>query len=265
MECNLDIFPYPDRDILSSYTHHHTLIYDMLASRGCNSNCTFCASHSFRKQPGPQVRIRTLPNIIDEIQFLVKNYHAKYIAFIDDTFGDLLGNNESYFRSFLHELDRRKINVQFQFNLRSENINENTVQIFKKMLYKGLDSIFIGFETGNDDDLKLYGKRANLQINMQTVKLLNQNSIRYRIGFIMFNPYSTLDRLKKNLAFLRLCQNIFTPNLMTSQLNLLNGTALLTKVRKENLLIYNQDDNSFDSEYPYYFVDPVSYTHLNYD
>ena len=49
-----------------------------MSARGCSFKCTFC----YRMDPG--YRMRTPVKLLDEIEFLYKEYGINYIAFQDD-------------------------------------------------------------------------------------------------------------------------------------------------------------------------------------
>ena len=49
LEQNIDTFAFPDRDILPPFTSGFQ-VFDVITSRGCNGNCTFCNNQNFRMQ-----------------------------------------------------------------------------------------------------------------------------------------------------------------------------------------------------------------------
>ena len=264
LEVDIDVFSFPDRDLLSS----KHMVYDIITSRGCYGNCTFCSNKSFRFQPGPKVRSRSLGNVMDEIQYLIQQYRASYISISDDTFCDNDGTQGFTFDDFNEELMKRKINVRFRIQLRSENVNNHTIKAIQTMHKLGLDNIFIGFEAGNKADLKLYGKIATLEDNQRALHLLNIYDLPYTIGFMMFNPYTTLDRLRENINFLKQGKCIITPYILSSRMRLYNGAAIIQKVLKDGLLTTSLDD-IFAEERNYKFSNDIEliwngYNQLNH-
>ncbi|MCI8472481.1 MAG: radical SAM protein [Clostridiales bacterium] len=71
--------------------------------------------------------------------------------------------------------------------------------IIKLLFDTGLRSVEIGIEAANEQDLALYNKKTTVQDNE---KIINQYGIISHLDFINFNPYSTIDSIKKNLDFL---------------------------------------------------------------
>lgn len=251
LEQDIDRFSFPDREILPNYSEKN--VYDIITSRGCMGNCTFCSNKIFEYQPGSKVRVRSLNNIINEIKMLVAHYNASYISFSDDTFGDETISAGFGLEDYYNALIKEKINIRYRIQLRCETINESNVKTLQKMLSYGLDNIFIGLESGNADDLKIYGKIANLDHNIQSIELLNKYHIPYSIGFIMFNPYSTIKRLLDNISLIKKCSSILTPYTLCSKLILFNGTSLLVKVKRDGLILH---DDPLTPEYPYQFLHP---------
>lgn len=251
LESKIDKFAFPERELFPS--KHR--VYDIIASRGCRGHCTFCANKSFYSQPGPRLRSRSLDNMMREIEDLIHNQHASYISISDDTFGDNSCSGGFDFKDFLAELKARKIYFRYRIQLRSECVTEESVQSLVELRKFGLDNILIGFEAGNKPDLKLYGKIASLQDNFRALELLNRYRLPYSMGFIMFNPYSTVEKLKANIDFIKQGKNILSSYIFCSRLRLFNGADILKKVEKDGLIISDIQDKLI-GDHEYRFVHP---------
>ena len=111
----------------------------------------------------------------------------------------------------------------------------------------------MGVESGNDDDLRLYNKRATVQDNHKILDLLRRVNIEAKWGFIMLNPYSTQDKLRQNYDFLTINYS-YDPFHFMSFLMIYINSQLYTKTREDNLLL-----DSFDRmEANYLFLDPFA-------
>ena len=124
----------------------------------------------------------------------------------------------------------------------------------------GLDSVLMGIESGNDDDTRLYNKRADLDTHRHAIKILNDqlkitpNIIGVEYGFINFNPYSTIENLEKNANF-ALENNIkLYPFDIMSKLRISGSTAITYKIIKDGLLL-GDDKLPIVDPYAYKFVD----------
>ena len=256
---NIDTFPFPDR----SYRIGNSNVYNVLGSRGCQGNCSFCEANTiYKHNEGPRVRQRTINNILDEIETLSENHSIIHINFIDSTFCGDSKQSINRLNELYESLIKRDINIQFGFNIRSEQVNQEFVDCLLKLETVGLVSILIGLEAGNKEDLELYNKCASLDVHKRTLRLLRDNDIisgkagiHFETGFINFNPYTTLERLRENLDFLESNSVKVSPYDMTSRLMISGSCYILNRIREDGLLTI---DPSLPvvNPYGYRFMDP---------
>ena len=247
---NLDDYPMPDR----SFCEYRANIFGVLGSRGCYGNCTFCDINTLFKD---MVRVRSINNILDEIEFLVKEWNAKYITFYDSTF--CVNKIDAYNRleELYYGLLRRNLHINFSINLRSEQMDDRLMEIIQRLKSVGLDYLMFGFEAGNDEDLVFYGKPSNVKNHLNTLRLLRENKIlseKYDIsisyGFINFHPYSKIENIKKNLLFLQESGLFVTFEILNTRfLNFGNG-YISKKIEKDGLLLSPPEEP---------IVDPIGY------
>lgn len=246
LEDNINNLLPPNRTFLSG----RIVNIRVRASRGCKGHCIFCDSNYYYMQKGSKVRCRKLVNVVDEIKGLIDNYSVKYIRFDDETFE---GHNiTTWLNEFYHLIINNNLKFRFAISLRAELINEDVIKHLINLQNVGLDSIFLGFESGNNVDLKFYGKRANIEDNIRASKLLNSYDINYEYGFIMFHPYSQLNSLTDNVKFFT-NNNIFTSfEIMSRKLRVYSGSRIKYKLEKDDLLKCAVDEpilNCFDYEF----------------
>ncbi|MHA1129865.1 MAG: B12-binding domain-containing radical SAM protein, partial [Candidatus Helarchaeota archaeon] len=89
---DLDILPIPAYDLIDprkyplrySYFKYKRLpVVPIFTSRGCPHTCTFCASGAFWQH---QFRRRSAKNVVDEMEYLVKEFGIREIQIGDDYF-----------------------------------------------------------------------------------------------------------------------------------------------------------------------------------
>ena len=235
----IDELPTPDRNI---YPHNPTA-FGVLSSRGCEGNCTFCAARAIHKGG---VRTRNIEKVLDEVEELLSNYDCAQIGFYDATFCCNKDDLTSRLTAICNGIKERGINTNIQINLRAEQISDEMDEIFQKFISVGLHQILVGFESGNDEDLKLYGKTATKHDNEKAAKYLNKlgcfgtnSKMLIEYGFINFNPYSTLDKLEENSRFLRGNGLPVAFKEIASNLVLYEGASICKKIRKDGLLLDN--------------------------
>lgn len=252
---DLDEYPIPDR----SFCTYKANIFGVLGSRGCYGNCTFCDINTLFKG---KVRTRSISNIIEEIEFLVKRWDAKYITFYDSTF--CVNKKEAFSRleELYYGLLEKNLGINFSINLRTEQMDEKLMDIILKLKNVGLDYLMFGFEAGNDEDLALYGKPANVQMNLNALEILRKNKIlsdNYDIsisyGFINYHPYSKIDNIRKNLKFLADSGLFVSFEIVNTRFYNFGNGSLSKKIEKDGLLLSLPGEPITDP-LAYKFVDP---------
>jgi hypothetical protein len=147
----------------------------------------------------------------------------------------------------------RGLNVNYYVNVKATFWRTATPELMRLLLDSGLTSVYIGLESGNDADLTLYDKGCSVADNDRAVALWREWGIYPSMGFISFNPYSTFDRLRENLAFLERHQ--YGAHLcFANRVILYRGIRLIQRVEKDGLLV----PGSHYDDHRYRFVDPRS-------
>ena len=232
---DLDSLPFPDRTIVAKGKYHNHVHY-VISTRGCKGNCSFCdiASDLDRKKI---IFSRSMDNILDEIEEILSFHKDAYIAFGDDSFEDGDMKKNKRYKDLYEGIIKRGLKFNFSFNARAESIKKDTIPYLLNLKKIGLDKIFIGIDSGNEEDLRLYRKRANLQDNENAIRLLQKANIPFDYGFIMFNPYTTIDKLKKNIDFIERNNIPIKSHVLSHRFVLYTGAPMLLHVKKDNLLI----------------------------
>ncbi len=145
----------------------------ILASRGCPFNCSYCCHHVLRKiykGKGKYVRFRTINNVVNEIQEIIKLY-----AFINSIFfaDDLIWLNKKWAKALFKEYKQR-IGLPFSCNGRADLIDQDMASALKEA---GCDEVHIGVESGND-----YIRNEILQRNQSQGQIINAFSICRKVG-----------------------------------------------------------------------------------
>lgn len=198
---------YPAREFFDTNSRY----FHVYGSRGCEGHCSFCDRKSlYPNSVNINVRSRSIPDIVNEVDELVNSYNCKFISFSDPTFTssfDAINRLELLYEN----LRSKNYWVQFTINMRAELINEHVIECLVKLKTVGLGKIFIGIESFNIEDLKLFGKVANIEDIKRCVTLLknfeyslkDDYQMKVEYGFINFQPYSTLESLHNNIKLLK--------------------------------------------------------------
>ena len=226
-----------DRDINGKF------MYDVriTTSRGCTSDCTFCAVNVNSKwQRASRWRGRDPINVVDEIEELVEKYNVKMINLQDSAFDDpgTLGPKRN--RIFCNEIIKRGIEISMKAYFRAESILDDaeTIDLFKLYKEAGIDVVIVGAEAGSDEELEIYGKDATLEDNYRAFKVLDELDCFFpHFGFLMFGPYTDLDMLRKNIKFVYEAGLGWQYRTIWSFLYPTPGAAIYDRLKKEERLL----------------------------
>jgi len=190
-EKNLDMLPMADRSMMRVRPHSN-----MLTSRGCPYNCSFCASTRF----WPSIRYFSPEYMMEEIRHLRDNYGVKYITFHDDLF---IANTKRL--AGLHELVMReglpKQGFRFSCASSATRITDDTARMLKEMNFV---SISMGLESGNQEVLtRLKGKAFKVDINENAIHTLHRHGIHPHASFILGEPQETVEQMMETYDFIK--------------------------------------------------------------
>ncbi len=153
----LDALPYPSfclTDFLRYATESFKHVVDapralpyakMITSRGCPIGCTFCQVEVIS---GKITRFQSAKRVVDEMEWLVKEYGVKAIDFLDDNFLGHKGRSED----ILAEMIMRDVPVVWNAaNVSSWYLNEMLLDLMKR---SGCQYVSIAVESGVERVLK---------------------------------------------------------------------------------------------------------------
>ncbi len=188
---SLDQLPMPDRSMMRVRPHSN-----MLTSRGCPYNCTFCASTRF----WPNIRYFSPEAMIEEVKHLRDDFGVRYITFHDDLFIANVKRLEEF-----HELVMQEGLPQqgFRFSCASSatRITDDMARMLKEMNFV---SISMGLESGNQEVLnRLKGRAFKVEINEQAVHTLHQHGIHPHASFIIGESQETLEQMEETYQFIK--------------------------------------------------------------
>lgn len=197
----LDQLPYPDRDFEPGMVLGH-VVMPILASRGCARTCSFCSIHMFyRAAPGKVVRTRRPAEVAREMRYLYEERGVSVFLFQDDDFPLFGPVWRRWARQFVQELHRSGLvgRVIWKISCRADAVDR---ELFAEMRAAGLYFVYMGLESGTDEGLKILHKEITVEQNLRAVEMLKTLDLPFQFGFMLFEPSSTFDSVRKNLKFL---------------------------------------------------------------
>lgn len=252
----LDDLPFPARDQLRS--HDGLLPYVRIStSRGCTSHCTFCNAPHARNRIGPPAKgwRGTSPGrVVDEIECLVREFGANTFDFVDSTFEDPGGGHFAKGRitAIAEEILARGLDIYFNVCMQAQNWSEADRPLLMLLRRAGLEKALVGIESGSDQGLHLWQKRATIEDNTRIIRLLRSCGVYVAFGFISFHPWSSFAEIRQNQRFLR--DNIgHNLRRYTTRMELYPGAEVVEALREAALLTHEYDEKL--NPFGYIFVD----------
>ncbi len=191
---NLDDLPFPDRSLLKQDLYYNAIgfeknIASIITSRGCPKQCTFCGTMR------SNYRMRTVPNILDEIRLILDD-GIKEIFFQDDTF-NLLGERA---KIFCREVLANNLKFTWTFKARVDQIDEELMDLAYQA---GCRQLHIGVETGTQKGLDFLKKGVTIGQLTRAFNLAHKYNIRTIADWMIGMPFEkSMDDIDRNFEFL---------------------------------------------------------------
>ena len=199
---NLDDLPMPDWGQISPKSYprapHGAVTKNypigiIITTRGCPYGCKFCASPNFYDR---KIRFRSPKNVVDEIEYLVKNHGVKEIHFEDDNF--------TLKRSHAYEVCKmivdRKIKITFTCpnGIRADKVDKELLLMMKKA---GCYCFAYGIESANLQILKNINKDEDIETIKKSIDIAADCGIDC-VGFFIFGlPGETKQSIEQSINF----------------------------------------------------------------
>ena len=229
---NLDDLPLPERITLPLYKYVDLFAgmqypsLQMHSSRGCPYGCIYCI--------WPQVlygnkkyRTRSPRKVVDEVEFLIKEYGFKSFYFDDDTFN--IGKRRVL--QICDELISRGINIPWGAMARADTTDFETL---KRMKDAGLIGIKFGVESGNQQLVDSAEKNLDLKKVERAVAWCKQLDIKTHLTFTFGLPGETRETVQETMAF---AKKLNPDSLQFSITTPFPGTKYFNVLKEKNNLI----------------------------
>jgi len=194
---DLDSLPFPARDLLPMKLYKERmngrLMTTVVTSRGCPFKCDFCSSSRFF---GIRWRARSADNILAEVELLHREYDYRAVSFVDDNF--TLDPNRAIELS--EKMTAKGWDIIWSAMTRVDTVVKNPHMI-RAMARAGFKWTFIGFESGSQEALDSYGKKAQVSDAFKAMGILEQNDVDVTGAFILGAPNETKQMMKDTIGF----------------------------------------------------------------
>ena len=245
---DLDSLPFPARELLPLKLYREKmngrLMTTLITSRGCPFNCEFCSSSQFF---GVRWRARSVENIFEEMELLHKEYNYRALSFVDDNFT----LNPSRAIKLSEKIIKQGWDLIWGAWSHVDTVVNNPGMV-RIMAKAGLKRTFLGFESGSQEVLNGYGKKALIRDALKAMEILKENDVRVTGGFILGALNESKDMMKETINF---AKRLNPSRAQFSILTPYPGTKLYERV-KDRLLTKNWE--IYTCLYPTIKLDHVS-------
>ena len=229
-----NIQKYIDRDVAVSVNYVNESrkhFANVLSSYGCPYNCIFCASRSIS---GRKVVVRPAEDVLEEIDFLVKECGIELLNIMDD---NILFDKERA-KFIFNEIIKRNYGIEIRIdNLAIWHLDEEILKIMKSA---GVTRMGVSVESGCERVLhKIIRKPLKLEIVKPIRELCRKTGILMTANFMIGIPGETWNEMRESLKFAEECDfDMITIHIATP----MPKTDLYTYAKEQGAL---RDDFSF--------------------
>jgi radical SAM superfamily enzyme YgiQ (UPF0313 family) len=171
------VFPLqsPDRSFFETHRYlEEGGMGNLQTKRGCPFSCIYC---TYPLLEGEKVRLRSVEEVVDEIQRLVEE-EVDYIYFVDDIFN----YPPSFAEALCREMVRRKVDVKWSAFVNPAFLNEKLLQWMKEA---GCDGIEFGSDSGSPRMLQNYKKSFTQKDVIQSSEICSKLMI-HQCHYLLF-------------------------------------------------------------------------------
>ncbi len=184
---DLDSLPFPTWRSFSLSSG----IMSVLTARGCPFNCNFCM-----RVLGSKVRFRSPESIIAELKYLIEEFGAAVIDFVDETFTLNRKRLEKLLRMMLAEELHKKVEWTVQTHVGAVDF-----EILSLMKQAGCVRVGLGIESGNAEILRQCGKGITLEQAETAVKAAKRAGLKVNGFFILGHPNENRRTVRDTVRF----------------------------------------------------------------
>lgn len=247
----------PDRSLLdpSPYLDINSYVpaVGIETKRGCPYTCAYCV---YPRLQGKKLRCRPPASVVDEMEFLHREYGIESFHFTDPVVNIPRGHLED----ICGEMLRRKLKVRWDGFMREDNLDERNAFLFEKA---GCECFSFSPDGLCAESLSALGKGLDESDILRAAKIVSKTDVISVYHFMVNVPGETDRTAEKGV---RLLENLYAlhagkKNLGTVVLNnirILPGTVIEERARREGVI-----GPQTDLLYPTYY-NPAPFEALRY-
>lgn len=212
----------------------------IIASRGCVGTCQFCSTPKFW---GQRWRVRSIKNVVDEIEYLKNEYNCGFFNFADDIFTV----RKERIVELCKEIMDRKLDILWDCETRVNFIWDDMLEW---MYEAGCYCISFGVESASPIVIKEINKKTNPEQIENAFLLTKKYGIKTKMLLMIGNPGECDESVNDTK---RMIEKVAPDFVSISNTMVFPGTKLYELASKQGLV----DDSYWlsDKPAPYYTVE----------
>lgn len=230
-------------------------IIPIMTSRGCPFDCNFC---TVTKIFGRRFRMQSPQRIIVEIENALRYFKKTSFFFYDDNFTA----NKKRVEEFCDLIIDKRIKISWTAQVRADIARDPV--LIRKMVKAGLQWVYIGFESINDETLKSYHKAQTRKDIEQAIRTLHTYGVNIHGMFIFGEDHDLPEHISDTVQF-AIANSIDTVQFMI--LTPFPGTQCFTTLEKERRIFHKNWDyyNGMFAVYQPKNMSPITLTNETYN
>jgi len=157
--------------------------------RGCKSHCKMCAEFCMTQG---NVRIRNPNDVMDEIEYLQKEYNINRIKFVDPTWAV----SDNVVLNFCNEKIKRRNNIKWDCMVHAAYATEKSLEMMTKA---DCDMIMVGVESGSQKILNSINKGVTVNKIKKVFEWGRKYGLSRRAFFLLGTPEEDNDSIMKTM------------------------------------------------------------------
>jgi anaerobic magnesium-protoporphyrin IX monomethyl ester cyclase len=237
---NIDDLPFPNRKKVNLQLYfdawknkHGESAVSVSTMRGCPYTCKWCS----RAVYGQTYRRRSAVLVVDELEWIHKNYIVDTVWFVDDVFTI----SHKWMKEFADEIQKRNLKIKYECITRADRMNEEVIRLLKS---SGCFRVWIGAESGSQKVIDAMDRRVKVEQVRDMIQLSKKHGIQSGTFIMLGYPGETEEDIAATLHHLKMSD----PDLFTITVAYpIKGTPLYEEV-ESNFLQQLPWDSSTDRQ-----------------
>jgi len=232
---DLDALPFPARHLahMDRYRYRADVpgvgklkALNLMTSRGCPFNCSFCASSGMW---GRRYRARSSENVLAEVDELVNRYGAEALWIFDDTFTVERSRTAAICRGLIDRFP----GIKWFCEIRVDTVDRELLALMQEA---GCACVAFGVESGSQRIIdESVGKRIRLEQVREVIGWCRALNLQYNPFMILSHPGETEEDARRTMQFIREWQAEGAP-VSLAIMHIYPGTRIETIAREKGIL-----------------------------